>query len=333
MRKKLKNAWIGTILCLSLLTACAGENDGKNTGLTGGARPTVPTVSAEADITDEERESVAAVPKHGIFCGYHYFAALREDGTVAVLGELSEQEKKNVSEWKELRTLCDDRNAPTALRQDGSVVNAKGDLWQNEYLSAAGPIVWISFDGANDFIAVDCDGKLRICRSGDNTEVRGATTVQMAGDLLLDRSGAVYPMNSIGEKRYDQEKMAEWGLCVCIAHSNRSGDYYAVREDGTVRTTSFIKAIRDWTGLASICVSGGMVVGLKKDGTVVAQKEDEGEEYGNYAVEAWENVTEVTTNGYYTVGRTSDGGLLCTDIPPEAEVSFTKEQVEALSSP
>lgn len=153
--------------------------------------------------------------------------------------------------------------------------------------------------------------------------VKGAYVVEGDSSLYLDRYGMLHSINSDGT----ENEYKESGPFISL------GSGYPVRTDGTVRTTSFIKAIRDWTGLASICVSGGMVVGLKKDGTVVAQKEDEGEEYGNYAVEAWENVTEVTTNGYYTVGRTSDGGLLCTDIPPEAEVSFTKEQVEALSSP
>ncbi|MDO4316672.1 MAG: hypothetical protein Q4C48_00555 [Lachnospiraceae bacterium] len=352
MRNGFWNLAAGAFLCLCLLTACAGENGGKSTDPTGSARPSVTTTGGAVKPTGEatdptpsagtitpeapsptdapEREVVADVSERRIFCGYHYFAVLREDGTVAALGALSEQERQRMNEWKEIKTLCDDKHTPSALTRDGSVVLADQEAGEIEVK----PVEWISLDGMYDYVAVDSVGELLISPGSEGSAAaKGASAVQAAGAMLLDRYGVIYPMDSIAARRYEKENMAEWDSCVCLAYSNRSGDYYAVRTDGTVLTTAYLREIPDWTELVSISVSGGMVVGLKRDGTVVAHKELEGKEYGNYAVEEWRDVVEVATNGYYTVGRTSDGRLLCTEIPPEAKVPFTKEDVEALASP
>ena len=346
------------VLSLVFLIACAGENGEKNIDPTGAARPTAPTVSAEAEEPTEaltptpteepKREIIASVPKCTIFAASRYFMALREDGTVAMLGEPEWSEDNleefcgKIREWKDIAALCRSGEVPTAITEEGRIVVAITDSYEKElelflenasgspidsqivltleHLQEASSVVWAEVNFPIECITIDSEGTLVDTTSGGRSVVMGAFIVEGSSSFCLDRYGVIHSFNNDNE-----EEWKESGPFISL------GSGYPVRTDGTVWTSTSIKAIRDWTGLASICESGGMVVGLKKDGTVVAHtKSADGKAYGNYAVEAWRDVVEVTTNGYYTVGRTSDGRLLCTAIPPEAGVSFTKEDVEGL---
>ncbi len=335
------------LLLAFLLTGCSEEADTENPtsptvaveapkATAGTEKPTAerpsPTEKALSPTPLPEQEIVASTPKRTILCEVGFFMARREDGTVAVLGMLPDESREMLNQWKNIASLCDYWDSPAALTKGGSLVIAERVLEEEAAVFGVESIVWASLDGASDFIAIDRDGALFEITKGYGTLVtEDAAAVQTAGYLFLDCYGKLHPLREQWNKTYEEKEMAEWESCVCIAYSGRSGDFYAARADGTVQTSSYIKAIQDWTGLVSIAADGGMVVGLKKDGTVVAHTSGPGEKaYGNYAVETWQNVVEVTTNGYYTVGRTSDGRLLCTEIPPEAGVSFTKEDVEGI---
>ncbi|MDO4316674.1 MAG: hypothetical protein Q4C48_00565 [Lachnospiraceae bacterium] len=348
-------------LLLCLLTACAGENGGKSTDPTGSARlpatggtadptPSAGAISPDAPSpTDAPEEVVASVPQCTIFVFEKYFMALREDGTVALLGEpgensdFYEEYSERVRKWTDIVSLCESNEVPAAITKEGRIVVAaaesfeeereqymqEADSWVGleiaatlEYLKDADPVVWAKVNYPYNCITIDSEGTLVESRNGKLDVVRGASVVAADYDYFLDCYGKLHFRKSDGTS----EVLEEESRFVSIAG-------YPVRTDGTVRTGSYITAIQNWTGLASICESrdGGLYVGLKRNGTVVACAGGVSEDpYGNYAVEEWRDVVEVTTNGYYTVGKTSDGRLLCTEIPPEAGVSFTKEDVEAL---
>lgn len=371
MKRILINIFFGFSLCFFLLTGCSEETD-KNpakpttaaeateeakrpTADTGNptARPEQPTPTAEtpAPTDGPDREIVAAAPKRTIFCGYRYFSALQEDGTVAALGELTEEEQERLNGWKEIAALCNYGHSPSALRKDGSIAVAEADSFAEElekllasgagtetgaaatlrYLSTAKAVIWADLNYPTKCIAIDRDGTLfETTEKGETLVTKGTAAVQTAGELFLDCYGNLHPVNGSGKQRYEEGKMAEWGPCVCIAYSARSGNYYAVRADGTLCSTAILLETQEWIGLTSVFVGGGTIVGLRKDGTVVARRELEGGKYGQCEVEEWRNVVEIVTNGYYTVGKTADGALLCTEIPPEADVPFGREDVEGI---
>ncbi len=347
------------VLSVCLLTACASDNAEENVNPTGSARPPMATASvdvpeptgtpvpteASAPTDAPEREIVASVPTYTIFAESRYFAALREDGTVAVLGEpLRPEDSERVEKWKDIVSLCKS-DIPAALTKDGRIVVSATDSYEKElerylesfsddyspnayeiisnleYLRDASGIVWAELQYPVSCLSLDRDGVLIDTELGDSSPVIKDPFMAEAGRYVyLDCYGTVRSVED-GEP---VEKTNGHGPFVSI-----TGMY--VRTDGTLWTDSYIEAFHNWTGIASVCSEGGMVVGLRKDGTVVAHTSGPGEKaYGNYAVETWRDVVEVTTNGYYTVGRTSDGRLLCTEIPPEAGVSFTKEDVEGL---
>ena len=268
---------------------------------------------------------------------------------MAMLGEPgwskgdSKEFNSRIKGWKDIAALCRSNEIPAAITKEGRIVVAATDSYEKalerakeayhkgeggyqsvltiEQLRDAGSVAWADVRYPYECIIIDKEGNLTDTLSQHFLSVKGAYVVEGDSSLYLDRYGMLHSINSDGT----ENEYKESGPFISL------GSGYPVRADGTVWTSTSIKAIRDWAGLASICESGGMVVGLKKDGTVVAHtKSADGKAYGNYAVEAWRDVVEVTTNGYYTVGRTSDGRLLCTAIPPEAGVSFTKEDVEGL---
>lgn len=90
-----------------------------------------------------------------------------------------------------------------------------------------------------------------------------------------------------------------------------SQDYIAyVRTDGTVRLAgrcSFKDRIRTWRNIVSVSCGRDHVVGLRRDGTVVAAGENNG---GQCNVENWKNVISIDAGYNCTVGLCSDGTVL-----------------------
>lgn len=119
------------VLSLVFLIACAGENGEKNVDPTGAARPTAPTPTEEP-----KREIIASVPKCTIFAASRYFMALREDGTVAMLGEPgwsvgdSKEFNSRIKGWKDIAALCRSNEIPAAITKEGRILVAATDSYE-----------------------------------------------------------------------------------------------------------------------------------------------------------------------------------------------------------
>lgn len=91
-------------------------------------------------------------------------------------------------------------------------------------------------------------------------------------------------------------------LAACMNYSA------AVREDGTVQATGGL-AVEDWKNITALACGESHVVGLRSDGTVVA----EGKNYnGQLEVFPWVNVAAIACGENHTAAVTSDGRVFAT---------------------
>ena len=74
-----------------------------------------------------------------------------------------------------------------------------------------------------------------------------------------------------------------------------SSDVVGITKDGRVRTTNdwLTHQTKDWENIVAVSVNRDIVVGLKKDGTVVAASEAVGYDDMFETMESWENIVAV----------------------------------------
>ena len=112
-----------------------------------------------------------------------------------------------------------------------------------------------------------------------------------------------------------KKKLDEWPekLAQLCAGSNY---FVGLREDGTViaedtELNYLINDIEQWSGITKLASAGGTVAGIKEDGTVVAVCKN-GTDKGQCAVEDWTDIVAIDTNGRVTVGIKADGSVVTT---------------------
>ena len=91
----------------------------------------------------------------------------------------------------------------------------------------------------------------------------------------------------------------------------------ALSSDGTIITisdpeksfTKQIETIKTWTKITKIVCDGYTIIGLRSDGTVVANGENK---YGECNIDSWTDIIDIATSGHHTVGLKSDGTVVAT---------------------
>lgn len=110
-----------------------------------------------------------------------------------------------------------------------------------------------------------------------------------------------------------------------------------LRNDGTVITDapSFrdeYDPVKSWMDIVQIDVGSDFIIGLKKDGTVVAAGKNE---HGQCDVDSWKNVKQISAGGSFTAALTADGKILITkplDDNPELNNAKKWENVVEITA-
>lgn len=110
----------------------------------------------------------------------------------------------------------------------------------------------------------------------------------------------------------------DWKDIVSIEYCIHAG-LIGIKNDGTVMVSfsdscSSSYEITQWKDIVSVSASCSHILGLKKDGTVVAfTREAEGDRYGFSFVAGWRDVVEVIASFDRSFGVMSDGRVIYTD--------------------
>jgi len=137
---------------------------------------------------------------------------------------------------------------------------------------------------------------------------------------------------SIFMKIYDYKDSHQQYKKLMLNHRITTGNDFTafVKDDGTVialgRNNHGQLQVAGWKDITSVVSHQYGLVGLKKDGTVVATKDID--KYKWYAgaenVSEWSNITEVSAGMFHTVGLKADGTVVSTKYV--GDISYNKGQ-------
>lgn len=110
------------------------------------------------------------------------------------------------------------------------------------------------------------------------------------------------------DERMLKKRLAAWKDIVQIAGERY---LYGVKSDGTVCGTGSFYYFRQWTGITAIAVSDYAIVGIKEDGTLVAEcKASSG--FQAEEIADWDEIEQVAVCNEYCIAIRRDGTVLKT---------------------
>ena len=277
--------------------------------------------------------------------GYHT-VCLRKDGTVLASGGSSNQ--CNVQEWRHIIAISASHSHTVGLKADGTVVavglNDTGQCnvadWQNITAISAGEFHTVGLNENGSVLAVGCsnDGEcdtknwhdviavyatykrtIGLTKAGnvvvsgvekaryDSTEWQNIRKISKCGNIGIKND---YTLIGIGECRYVINQKADiWQDIITAVNTDEIG-LFGLKENGTISTLSkAIPEVHSWRDIVDISAGYSHIVGLKKDGTVVAAG-------GNYSgqcdVSDWENIIYICADAFNTIGLKSNGTIVIT---------------------
>ena len=89
----------------------------------------------------------------------------------------------------------------------------------------------------------------------------------------------------------------------------KMSNIYGLRNDGTVICKDTNNQVQRWRDVIHIDAGTGHLVGLLRDGRVVAYGQND---HHQCDVDEWQNIVKIFTGCYHTVGINSSGGILTT---------------------
>lgn len=270
-----------------------------------------------------------------ISAGLNHTLGLKRDGTVVAVG-LNDDGQCDVGEWANIVQIIAANCQSYGLGQDGTLVYAGVDFVHHyggergvsqiavHFLNA-----YVLFENGN-FVFWDYD-----LYEPEEFETRERLIQIDAGNTLfvgLAENGRIWYIDGEGTGTY-----AAPALQNIAAISVGGNAILALKDDGElalIRHYSPREQIRDWTDIVQIASGATHVLGLKKDGTVVAA--GPGREYAydlwemeRYKVSDWGDVVAVGVRegdgmgGDLSLGLTQDGELL---IAPDYTAIFQREE-------
>lgn len=281
------------------------------------------------DYRDARQRSFAlwkTLPIKTIDLGHGSMIALKEDGTVFAAYEPTENKEtmamreqclKNISEWRDIVSVCADFGVLTGLRSDGTVVcDAYGVTFGNTGEFVKRTSAWENIVSLGGRVAVKTDGTavgFNYSTEWEETDIVdwrniSAIDVGNAHVVGLKTDGTVV---AAGHSCCGKANFSEWTDVVSICAEDHQT--VGLKSDGSVLINGFgdarQQAAKDWTDMTAVCAGSQHTVGLKTDGTVVAVGYNGN---GECEVSGWRDVVAVDAVYQLTVGLKSDGTLLVT---------------------
>ena len=263
----------------------------------------------------------AIVVKPQVAAGPENTVGLKSDGTVVAVG-MNWEGELNVGAWTDIVQVAAANCYTVGLKSDGTVV-AVGLIytglpnfsnWTDIVQVAAGFFytVGLKSDGTVVAVGPDWKGQLDVSAWTDIVQVDADDVVAVA--LKSDGTVVAVGLNSEGIP-----DVSSWTDIVQIAAggSDTGGGSFVVglKSDGTVvaaegwggdwygRTYN----LGSWTDIVQVDAGNMHTLGLKSNGTVVAEGADA---YGQTYVSAWNDIVQVAGGRVHTVGLKSDGTVV-----------------------
>lgn len=225
--------------------------------------------------------NIALRKQNRISTGDEHVLGLKSDGTVLASGFKNLYGECNVDGIDSYENIIEEKNDVYGIKKDGSRVFL-GLKEFYDYNNFANKPKW------ENMSAVSAGRSFSAGVKSDGTvEVIGASMPDVSEwDNIIDFSG----------------RSSELDYCI------------GLRSDGTiVGDNNWItdKWWEEWNEIVSISSGSGFILGLKKDGTVVAYGDNE---YGQCNVGDWTNIVAIAAGGAFSVGLRCDGTVIATGL-------------------
>lgn len=226
-----------------------------------------------------------------ISAGIRYSAGVTEDGRVLFSGEQFADAGK-LSEWTNIVSVSASSEFLAGLKEDGTVVIAKRRSHYNYRIDVSEwkDIVDISV-GEQYVVGLRGDGTL----TAQGIDGYGETDIDDWRDIVQIDTG--------------------WQHTVGL---DKNGDIHIAGMYASELETKIEDNPEEWTDIVSIATGGssnsrtqgrGHIVGLRRDGTVVAVGDNT---YGQCNVSTWTDIVAISAGDFHTVGLKADGTVLTT---------------------
>ena len=226
-----------------------------------------------------------------ISAGVLYTLAITNEQKVVTTG-FNREHQSEVDDWTNIVSVSGFDVITIGLKADGSVVTSGYVDGYNIDTTEWEDIVDVAA-GSRYVVGVTSDGK--VLGQGQHTN----------GEL-----------DNISEWENVVDVAAGWRTTVGLTND---GQVYVTGYGSEELKAELSKEEDEWKDVIAIATNGGgsdhrcrgkgHIVGLKKDGTVVAVGDNT---YGQLEVGEWKNIVEIAAGDWYTVGLTSDGEVLIT---------------------
>ena len=255
-------------------------------------------------------------------CGSGNLIGLKADGTV--VGTDCQSPVTPVFDsgvWNNIKSISASNTHIVGLKKDGTVVAISDSSKGNEICELTKDwkeIIDVVSSSTHTIVALKSDGTVEAAGTIENVdhcyyEWKNIRTIFDAGSCVvgLDNEGKLF---TTGKRHY---KTDEWNGIVDVVASEHI--IVGLRKDGTVKLSDqrYEKNaplnVEEWTDIVSISLTEDLdehIVGLKKDGTVVATGDNE---YGQCNVQDWKDIVAVYAGYEETIGLKKDGTIISTD--------------------
>ncbi len=245
-----------------------------------------------------------AIASKMIAVGWFHTVGLNADGTVVATG-LNDSGQRKVSGWTDVIAVAAGDYHTVGLKADGTVLATKyiGEQknyfgqcdvsgWNNIVAIAAGKHHTVGLKKDGTVVAVGSN-KLSQCKVSDWRDIV-AITADDWETLGLKANGT---MVSTGLYKHE---VSRWTEIATIASHGSAGIHW----NGKVIKLG--AEVSHWEDIVDVAISLNTIVGLKADGTVVA----EGNNFGQCNVSDWRDIVAVAAGASHTIGLKKDGTLV-----------------------
>lgn len=295
---------IAIIICAMFLQGYAGN----------GIAISVRSVDAEVDADRQSGVRVVAIAT-----GWDNTVALYEDGVVRSTDGFDSREENNSSlgqnKWEDIVAIDSGWSRIIGLRKDGTVVSDDYRVQVKEWSEIRS--ICTTQGTSNNIIGIKNDGTListilskefaRIESWKDIVQVCSADTIVIglkSDGTLVQAGSKSYPIDSW--RNIKQISLGSSGLV-------------GLSVDGRVFSTDYHNDVSAWRDIVKIS-SGGQIVGLKNDGSVISTAfsgKHMYEQLGHdlsaiYQISEWKDIIDVSSGPFHIAGLKSDGVVVAT---------------------
>ncbi len=252
-----------------------------------------------------------------IAAGAFHSVALINDGTVKAFGR-NDNGECNTEGWSGIIQVAAGDHHTVALKEDGTVLSVGADNAGQCQTLDWKDIVCINANGSVT-AGLKKDGTVLI--AGSSTQAK--KTADWSGIVLLDvginhicalKEDGTFLSTAIGY--YDEKKLDTITDVHFIAATPTGTDLF--NASGNLMGASTVIAPEQWTDIQKLAAGRSHLVGLKNDGTVVAQGSNREMQL---QVEGWTDIVDIVAGNNFTLGLRKDGSVVFTGEAEKDDLS------------